>query len=104
MARSDPKVSDENKSTVNVDDPRNWPWVVQQWECFREIKCIQNGPRERMPESVLRVILSHHYEMEPEKVAPRHLYDSKADLIHHYRAAEFVPQPPARRDVGAKCV
>jgi hypothetical protein len=102
MAMSDLKVSDENKSTVNEDEPRHWPWVVQQLECFKKIKSIQTGkptqtgPRELIPEFVLCDILSRHYEVKPGELTQQHFHDAMADLIHHYGYAEVVPEDAQR--------
>jgi hypothetical protein len=95
MTLSDPSFS--NDELLNKNDPRNWPRAVQIRECLKEIKRIQNGPRERIPESDWQAILSLHYEGEPEKSTARPLRDAMGDLIHHYKAVEIVSRPPRHR-------
>jgi hypothetical protein len=47
---------------------RGWPVVVQEWDAFKAAEKIYPGPRERIPESVIRTILSSQYRTNADEV------------------------------------
>jgi hypothetical protein len=65
MPTYDPSSSNNDEFIAKKNEARNWPWVVQEWECFKTIKSIHNGPCELIPESFLRDSLSRHHKSDP---------------------------------------
>lgn len=107
MTIYDPSSSNDDELIAKKNEARNWPWVVQEWECFKKIKSIHNGPCELIPESFLRDSLSRHHKIDPEKLTGQHWQDVMADLAQCYVSAQVVRSganqartPPLGRDVG----
>ncbi len=78
------------------DDPKNWPYVRQRYEAFKQIKSVISGPREIVPEAFLRNALAEQYGIKPEEVSRKQIQLGLADLGRYYSAISLVPSEPTQ--------
>ncbi len=83
------KIEQERKK-----DPKQWPYMVQQWEAHKSIKKTFAGPHEQIPEELLRALLSVQYGGRPEDVTFKQIQSALAELAGHYPSVEIVPSAP----------
>jgi hypothetical protein len=77
-------------------DPKNWPYVRQRYETFKQIKELISGPREKVSETFLRNALAEQYGINPEEVSKKQIQLGLADLGRHYHAISLVPSEPTQ--------
>ncbi len=87
-------------SAVSSEGNPTWAFVVQAWEAFKAANKIESGPRERIPESVLRSILAGHHRIKPADVDWEQIRQAGSDLCRHYGRILVIPlesetNPPA---------
>jgi hypothetical protein len=75
-----------------------WSPVVQEWEAFKASERILPGRRERLPESVLRTIISRHYGVSVEGVTFTHIRRAAAELCRHYGSVFVIPEEETKAD------
>jgi len=73
------------------DNPKNWPLIVQQWEAHKSVKEALAMPREKIPEHVLRHLLSLQHSVGPEEITSNQIRIAFEDLARYYPAIEIVP-------------
>ena len=76
------------------DDPQRWSPLRRAFEAFREMKKIITGPRERIPESLVRKTLAQQYGIKPEEVTWKQIQFEVAGLLSAHRAIELIPSLP----------
>ena len=77
-----------------MDDPKSWSPLRQQVEAFRKIKQLVTGPRERIPEALVRDTLAQQYGIKPEEVTWKQIRFEVAGLLPFYPAITVVPSKP----------
>jgi hypothetical protein len=89
------KVRDEssNLTSFDKDDPRGWSTSVRQWEAFKSIKALHAGPKEKIPEAVLRANIALRLGIQPEEVTADQLLHEIVQLIRHYGIVEVIATP-----------
>jgi hypothetical protein len=70
---------------------QSWAPIVQEWEAFKAANKIESGPREGIPESVLRNLLAAHYGTKPKDVDWEQIRKAGADLCRHYGPVLVIP-------------
>src|SRR5665213_2981168 len=65
--------------------------IVQGWEAYKTEKNTNSGARERIPESVLRMILSNQDKVSPEDVTWEQLNQAGGVLCRHYGSLLIIP-------------
>jgi len=65
--------------------------VVQDWEAYKAAKSTKSGPRERIPESALRMILSTQHSVSPDDVTWEQLNQAGGVLCRHYGSLLIIP-------------
>jgi hypothetical protein len=85
-------------------DRKNWSPLRQQWEAFKEIRLLETGPREKIPEAFIRTVPSQQYGVKPEDVTPRQIQSEILSLLPDYHAVEIVPasQPLATTEAASE--
>jgi hypothetical protein len=83
-----------NAEKVKQSDPRNWSPLRQEWEAFKIIKTLGTGPREQIPEAVVRLALAKQYGVKPGDVTWKQIRHEVADLLRHYPAITIIPTDP----------
>ena len=73
------------------DDPQNWSELRRDFEHFRVIKRTITGPRETIPESLIRRTLARKYGVIPEEVTPEQVRFEMSGLLQAYPALTIVP-------------
>jgi hypothetical protein len=77
------------------NNPKNWSPLRQNFEAFKEITKLVTGPRETIPEVLVRDVLARQYDVKPEKVTWQQIRMALADLGRDYPAITLVRSGPA---------
>jgi len=68
-----------------------WSPLVQDWEEFKSAENIEPGPHERIPESILRTLLSHQHCLYADKITCDQISRAGEDLTRHYGSVLVIP-------------
>jgi hypothetical protein len=86
------------------NDPQNWSPLHCQVEAFNKLRDLMTGPKQRIPESLVRRTLAEQYGCQPEDITSRQINLEVASLLRYYPAIELIPSesiaksiPPAVR-------
>lgn len=80
-----------------MDDPNdieNWSPLHRQVEALRKIQELMTGPKQRIPEALVRRTLADQYGCEPEEVTTKQIIFEVSGLLPFYPAIELVPSKP----------
>ncbi len=76
------------------NDPKNWSPLHAHYEIFKTIREIHTGPKERIPESLVRQTIADQLGIKPEEVTLKQIRHEVATLIPFYGAVELVKDRP----------
>jgi hypothetical protein len=78
-----------------VDEPktseRSWPSIVQSWEAHKALQNIAPAPQQRIPESVLRTMISALEGVRAPDVTWEQIRKAGADMCRHYGPVLLIP-------------
>ena len=73
------------------NNSENWSQLRQNFEAFKGIKKLAQGPHETIPEALVRDVLARQYGIKPEQVTWQQIRIALADLGRDYPAITLVP-------------
>ena len=73
------------------NDPKNWTPLHCQVEAYNKIRELITGPKQRIPEALVRRTLADQYGCKPEEVTPKQINLEVAGLLRYYPAIELIP-------------
>lgn len=77
------------------NDPKNWSQFRQQYEAFKSMREIVNGPAERIPEEWVRNAIARIQGIKPEDVTRKQIAFEVAGLLSSTkRHIELIPSTP----------
>lgn len=86
--------TDDLRFIGRIDDPKDWSPLHQQVEAFNKIRELITGPKQRIPESLVRRTLADQYGCKPEEITPKQINFEVAGLLRYYPAIELIPSEP----------
>src|ERR1017187_4931311 len=75
------------------NDPKNWSPFRSQFEAFRKMREIVDGPRERLPEVFVRNAIAELRGIKPEEVKDKQIRFEVAGLLPSYPNIVLIPTP-----------
>jgi|HubBroStandDraft_6_1064221.scaffolds.fasta_scaffold04816_8 DNA-binding transcriptional regulator YiaG len=80
------------------NDPRSWPPLRAEFEVFKSLRDMQSGPREEIPEALVRDSLSRQLRIKPEEVTWEQIRHAVLGLLPHYKAITLMPTSGSQLD------
>src|SRR6266851_2115079 len=72
------------------NDPRNWPPIVQEIECWKALRAVYRQPRTPIPGPLVEDHISRKCGVEPDELTRAQIIPVVGDLISHYGAIKVV--------------
>jgi hypothetical protein len=76
------------------NDPQNWSPLHCQVEAFNKLRDLMTGPKQRIPESLVRRTLAEQHGCQPDDITSRQINLEVASLLRYYPAIELIPTEP----------
>lgn len=83
------------------NDPENWSPLHCQVEAFNKLRDLMTGPKQRIPESLVRRTLAEQHGCQPEDITARQINLEVASLLRYYPVIELIPLEPVTEKLAS---